>query len=113
MRDFVFGSNQTGLVTSDNNVVGGQDPALAGDVFPAPDGIVVGTSGSATGTYTAPTASIAAWKSFIGEVVATAAAAATASSTGAKPTDENGAWRFYASSSFVGATIVVFTVLLF
>jgi hypothetical protein len=71
LRKFVFGNDQTGLVMDDGSIYGGENSTFPGDAVPAPDGIAVGSSGIATSTYTAPSATIAAWRSFISTVTAT------------------------------------------
>jgi len=68
MREFVFGNNETGLVTTSPSgvisVVGGQDPTLAADVLPGQDEIYYGP-GVTLSTHVFPSATIAAWKSFM------------------------------------------------
>ena len=77
-RDFILGSNTTGLVQYDGSVVGGEDSSiLKGNVIPGQSGILYG-SGTATSLYVAPSESIAAWESFFSTVVA---AEATQTST--------------------------------
>ncbi|KAF8917843.1 alpha/beta-hydrolase [Mucidula mucida] len=65
LREFVFGSNTTGLVTGDS-VIGGENKTLAADVLPGQDEIYFG-SVSIEGTYVFPEATRAAWASFIAE----------------------------------------------
>ncbi|KAK7018465.1 Alpha/beta-hydrolase [Favolaschia claudopus] len=62
-RDFIFGSNQTGLVDN-GTVIGGEDPALAGDYMPGGLAIFYG-SGTTSASTIAPSATIAAWSEFI------------------------------------------------
>ncbi|TFK74999.1 alpha/beta-hydrolase [Pluteus cervinus] len=67
LREFVLGSNQTGLVTESNGkitVVGGENETLAGDNIPGADGVFMG-SGATQSTYYFPEATRAAWRSFI------------------------------------------------
>ncbi|KIM90542.1 hypothetical protein PILCRDRAFT_186958 [Piloderma croceum F 1598] len=67
LREFVLGTNQTGLVKNASgtvSVVGGESPTLAAGVLPGNLEIFYG-SGSTESTYIAPTATIAAWSSFI------------------------------------------------
>ena len=75
-REFIFGNNQTGLVTSSPNgtvyVVGGEEFALAATALPGQLGIYVG-SATTQSTYTYPSATIAAWSSFYTTVTAAAA----------------------------------------
>ncbi|KAF9028443.1 alpha/beta-hydrolase [Hymenopellis radicata] len=63
LREFVFGSNTTGLVIGDS-VVGGENATLGADVMPGQDEIYFG-SVSIEGTYVFPKATRAAWASFI------------------------------------------------
>ncbi|KAI0718832.1 alpha/beta-hydrolase [Fomitopsis betulina] len=72
LREFVLGDNQTGLVTTSSGratVVGGAVSSLAVGVLPGQSGIFIG-SGTTQSTYTFPSATIAAWDSYI--VTATA-----------------------------------------
>lgn len=67
LREFVLGSNQTGLVTVVNGttvVIGGENATLAAPALPGQLGIYVGT-GTIQSTYTFPSATIAAWNSFL------------------------------------------------
>ncbi|KAJ7574418.1 Alpha/Beta hydrolase protein [Mycena floridula] len=69
LREFFFGSNTTGLVTTSPSgtvaVVGGEDPSLvAGDVMAGSDEIFYG-SGATQSTHVFPSATIAAWRAFI------------------------------------------------
>ena len=69
-RDFILGSNTTGLVQDDGSVVGGEDSSiLKGNVIPGQSGILYG-SGTATSLYIAPSETIAAWESFFSTLVA-------------------------------------------
>ncbi len=91
LREFVFGNNETGLVTNvkgHTTVIGGEDPQLANTVLTGQSGIYYG-SGTTQYTYTYPTATIAAWETFIafatdtenGKVAASATAAQLAART--------------------------------
>jgi carboxypeptidase D len=67
MREFVLGSNATGLVTQSSGsivVVGGDNSTLAEDILPGGDEVFYG-SGATQSTYVAPSATRAAWRSFI------------------------------------------------
>ncbi|KZT24766.1 alpha/beta-hydrolase [Neolentinus lepideus HHB14362 ss-1] len=65
LREFVLGSNQTGLVDSTSgSIVGGEVATLAGDYLPGGLEIFYG-SGTTQSTYVAPSATIAAWEKFI------------------------------------------------
>ena len=69
-RDFILGSNTTGLVQDDGSVVGGEDSSiLKGNVIPGQSGILYG-SGTATSLYVAPSETIAAWENFFSTLVA-------------------------------------------
>jgi carboxypeptidase D len=67
-REFIFGFNQTGLVTNiSTTAVGGESvnyTVSSHDVIAAAPDIFVG-SGSTTSTVIAPSATIAAWDSFL------------------------------------------------
>ncbi|KAI0773297.1 alpha/beta-hydrolase [Trametes elegans] len=72
-REFIFGNNQTGLVTNPTepvSVVGGEYSSLAADAIAGQLGIYVG-SGTTQSTYTYPSATISAWNSFIATVAST------------------------------------------
>lgn len=72
MRDFVLGSNTTGLVKSDGSVVGGEDPELAKDVMPGNLAIHYWASvaGGDITSVVAPSATRAAWDAFIATATA-------------------------------------------
>ncbi|KAH9893404.1 alpha/beta-hydrolase [Cubamyces lactineus] len=82
VREFILGNNQTGLLTNSSgtvSVVGGEVSSLAGDVIRGQLGIYVG-SFSTQSTYTYPSATIAAWNSYI--VTATAIGTPSSKSAG-------------------------------
>ncbi|KAF8659838.1 hypothetical protein AX16_001723 [Volvariella volvacea WC 439] len=90
-REFVLGSNEIGLVVSDDDgatrVIGGQDPALAGTVLPGADAIYMG-SGTTESTYFWPQRTVDAWREYIAtETAAPGNTIGTAGSAG----DVNGA----------------------
>lgn len=63
----MLGHNKTGLVLTSSDsisVIGGESSSLAGDFFLGGAGIYYG-SGMTQSTYMAPTATVAAWNSFI------------------------------------------------
>ncbi|KAJ7464615.1 alpha/beta-hydrolase [Mycena latifolia] len=68
LREFVIGSNPTGSVIKSPagtvNVVGGENAPLVGDILPGSEGIVYPV-GTATSTFVYPSATIAAWNTFI------------------------------------------------
>lgn len=65
LREFVLGTNTTGLVLSDGSVAGGENAALAADYLPAGDRPIF--YGSATTQFSTvwPKATQDAWNSFI------------------------------------------------
>ncbi|TCD69154.1 hypothetical protein EIP91_008631 [Steccherinum ochraceum] len=75
LREFILGSNQTGLVTNSSgsvSVVGGESTSLyANGILPGQDGVFAG-SGTTQSTFTYPTASIQAWASFTATAIPTA-----------------------------------------
>ncbi|KAF5315989.1 hypothetical protein D9758_018113 [Tetrapyrgos nigripes] len=64
VREFLFGDNTTGLVTSSASVIGGEDPELAGDYLPGADEIFYGP-GTTVSSFVFPEATRAAWSEFI------------------------------------------------
>ncbi|KZT28980.1 alpha/beta-hydrolase [Neolentinus lepideus HHB14362 ss-1] len=83
LREFILGSNPTGLVTTFGNgtvtVVGGEDPILAEGILPAASSAIYYGPGTTVSSYVPPSATVAAWESFI--VTATATAIAVASTS--------------------------------
>ena len=78
-RDFIFGNNETGLVTHSSGflfVVGGEDETLAAPILPGQLGIYKG-AGATQSTYTFPSVTIAAWNTFIADVTAVATSTAS------------------------------------
>ncbi|KAJ7479829.1 alpha/beta-hydrolase [Mycena latifolia] len=104
IREFVLGSNTTGLVDSNTGtVVGGEDPALAMDVMPG--GTVIhygdGSAGKTTASTVVPSATVASWEQFI------ATATATAPGSGSTTTKPNGGVRLASSLiSVYGAAVL-------
>ncbi|KAJ7434538.1 alpha/beta-hydrolase [Mycena galericulata] len=93
VRDFVLGSNTTGLV--DNNagtVAGGEDPALRQDILPGNTVIYYGdgSAGKTTQSTVVPSATLAAWNAFLATATATLPASGPLS-TGSSPGKPNGA----------------------
>ncbi|KAJ7186601.1 alpha/beta-hydrolase [Mycena filopes] len=102
VREFVLGSNQTGLVNSTTgSVVGGEDPTLAADVMPGGLAIFYGDGDSATTSLStiAPSATIAAWNKFI------ATATAIGSGTG-ENTKSSGASTLTSAVGICAAVVV-------
>ncbi|EIW53484.1 alpha/beta-hydrolase [Trametes versicolor FP-101664 SS1] len=64
LREFVFGANRNGTVEG-STVVGIEDASLAADYFPGGGEIFFG-SRTTSGTFTFPSATVAAWNSFMG-----------------------------------------------
>ncbi|EMD31271.1 hypothetical protein CERSUDRAFT_119819 [Gelatoporia subvermispora B] len=79
IREFVLGSNDTGLV-SGSNVVGGENATLADDVLTG-DPVFFFGSGSTAGTTSVPLATQQSWASFIATVTATPSGSSTASTS--------------------------------
>ncbi|KAI0664279.1 alpha/beta-hydrolase [Cubamyces menziesii] len=105
LREFIFGNNQTGLVTDIGgtvNVIGGEDAALAVDAIPGTSGIYVGSI-TTQSTVEYPAATIAAWESYI------ATATATVLPQGAKGVSalESGATHAAMPALFVGVSFAV------
>lgn len=113
-REFIIGSNTTGLVSPDDgSVVGGEDPDLrVGDILQGVAGILAG-SGTATSLVFGLTESVAAWNDFYAGVVsaqssydaAQAQAATTTVSASSVPTT-----AFYTPSSVSTATLLTSTL---
>ncbi|KAA1472707.1 alpha/beta-hydrolase [Dentipellis sp. KUC8613] len=70
-RDFIVNANETGSITTDSKsntvVLGGEDPSIADDVPRIATEIFLGAS-STQSTFAAPSATVAAWQSFLGTV---------------------------------------------
>lgn len=84
LREFILGHNQTGLVANSSgkiSVVGGENATLAQPILSGQAGIYVG-SGTTQSTYTYPSATIAAWDSFIATSAPTAPGAGSGTSNG-------------------------------
>ncbi|KAI0372398.1 alpha/beta-hydrolase [Pilatotrama ljubarskyi] len=81
LREFVLGSNRNGTVEG-STVVGGENATLAGEYLPGGNEIFYG-SAKTEGTSTVPSATIAAWNSFLATATATAAASTGANSSSA------------------------------
>jgi carboxypeptidase D len=114
VREFVLGSNKTGLVnSSSNSVVGGEDPALAADVMPGGLVIYYGDGDSATTSLStvAPSATLAAWSQFIATATvpgtASGTGTSTASGTGTSTSKTNGGVALVSSPWHVCAAAVV------
>ena len=78
LREFVLGSNKNGTVAG-TNVVGGENVTLAGDFLPGGNEIFYG-SAATEGTSTIPSATIAAWNSFLATATATLSGGASTTS---------------------------------
>ncbi|OCH94836.1 alpha/beta-hydrolase [Obba rivulosa] len=77
LRDFVLGSNETGLVTG-STVVGGENATFANDVLPGGNEFFFGSSSTA-GTTTVPLATQQSWASFLATAIATSSQSGSAS----------------------------------
>ncbi|TDL23044.1 alpha/beta-hydrolase [Rickenella mellea] len=64
LREFILGNNKAGTVQASGTVVGGENKALAADIMPGQSGIVMGSGNQRTTTYW-PSATVAAWNSFL------------------------------------------------
>ena len=84
-REFVLGSNQTGLVEASGNVVGGENPTLQQSAIPGQPAIDFGVS-TTQGSTQWPSATVAAFESYIGQAAVTGTEAITPSQTAIKPT---------------------------
>ncbi|EPQ57234.1 alpha/beta-hydrolase [Gloeophyllum trabeum ATCC 11539] len=75
LREFILGSNTTGLVTTSGNgtvtVVGGESSVLAEDVLPAASDPIYYGPGTTVSSYIPSSATVAAWESFIATATAT------------------------------------------
>ncbi|KAK7691074.1 hypothetical protein QCA50_006177 [Cerrena zonata] len=69
LREFVLGSNKTGLVVNSTTVIGGENKTLANDVLPGGTLFYYGSATTA-GTSTVPAATVASWESFIATATA-------------------------------------------
>jgi carboxypeptidase D len=66
VREFIFGNNQTGLVTNTSGsvtVIGGEVSSLANEIMIGQAGIYYG-SATTESTYYFPTATVEAWNAF-------------------------------------------------
>ncbi|TFK31891.1 alpha/beta-hydrolase [Crucibulum laeve] len=112
-REFVFGTNTTGLVVSSGanvTVVGGEGSSLAEDILRGSDEIFYGKEGD-TSSFTFPSATIQAWDSFIATatVASNASNPATSSnSTGGNASSANSATRTF--GTVVSGLLVVLTI---
>ncbi|KAI0688707.1 alpha/beta-hydrolase [Cytidiella melzeri] len=84
LREFVLGSNQTGTVNADNSTVGGENPTLQQSAIPGQAAIAYGSS-TTKGSTVWPTATVAAFESYVSQVQITGTSAVAPS-----PTAKNG-----------------------
>ncbi|KAF8217978.1 Alpha/Beta hydrolase protein [Mycena galopus ATCC 62051] len=72
VRDFVLGSNTTGLVDSRQTVAGGEDSSLRADALPGNSAIFhwASAAGGEIASAVAPSATLAAWNAFIATATA-------------------------------------------
>jgi carboxypeptidase D len=83
LREFILGSNTTGLVEDTSGdgdevvVVGGEDPVLADDVLPGTNVIFYG-SGTTASSLVIPSETFASWSRFIATVTAEPVASSAA-----------------------------------
>ncbi|KAF8524846.1 alpha/beta-hydrolase [Hysterangium stoloniferum] len=71
VREFILGNNPNGTVLSDGTVVGGESSPLVNDVLPGEHNPIFTGSGTTLGSTVWPSATIAAWDSFIATATAT------------------------------------------
>ncbi|KAJ7159990.1 alpha/beta-hydrolase [Mycena crocata] len=116
IREFVLGTNTTGLVDSNAGaVVGGEEPALAEDVMPGNTVIFYGNgdAGKTTASTVAPSATLAMWEKIIATATATMPGGSSGSGNGSD-TKPNGSGHLtgYSGISYVGAAFVMSLMLL-
>ncbi|KAI0773275.1 alpha/beta-hydrolase [Trametes elegans] len=118
-RDFIFGTNTTGLVSTGASgkvsVEGGETAALAVDAVRAHPGVFVGSAATQS-TYAYPSATVAEWDAFIATAT-TGAGPGAGGATGKPGKHESGAaswarWRGWGSYA-VGVPLGVIVVRLF
>ncbi|KAF7334471.1 Alpha/beta-hydrolase [Mycena venus] len=110
IREFVLGSNQTGLVDNNSSsVVGGEDSALAGDYMPGGLAIFYGDGDSATTSLStiAPSATIASWSQFIATATALNGTSGTGTTGNGTTGKKNGGATLTSSLWHVCAAVVV------
>ena len=94
MREFILGSNQTGLVANNSGssvVVGGESLTVFADgILDGQEGIFVGSS-STQSTFTYPSATIAAWQSFTATAIPTSPITGGSGNNGGTPTSQQSA----------------------
>ncbi|PSR78207.1 hypothetical protein PHLCEN_2v7539 [Hermanssonia centrifuga] len=103
VREFVLGNNQTGLVmnaSGSTSVVGGENPTLEQTAIPGQLGIAYGSM-STEGLYTFPTATVAAWQSYVSAVPITGTNAIRPSSTSKSGAVSLMQWRRLESHLFL------------
>ncbi|KAH9849948.1 alpha/beta-hydrolase [Lenzites betulinus] len=109
LREFIFGNNSTGLVSSIAGVAevaGGEDAALAVDAVRATAGVFVG-SVTTQSTFFFPTATVAAWNSFIATATATVIAAAPGVAGAVEKNAASGLWAAASAPLLAAAAFVV------
>jgi carboxypeptidase D len=114
-REFIFGSNQTGLVTSTSSVaIGGENANLTGashDIVVAAPQIVVGT-GATTATVIAPSATIAAWDGFLATRIPSSSGTSSSASASSTAKSKNAATRAHLPQLWLVITQLVWLLLL-
>ncbi|KAF7799721.1 hypothetical protein EIP86_010963 [Pleurotus ostreatoroseus] len=115
VREFLLGNNQTGLVQSSNGsvtVVGGENPSLQQLVIPGQAGIAYGSM-TTEGLTTWPTATVAAFESYVGIESITGTdniqPTTTSSSTSGSSSGKTSAGL---SSKHIDMTIVIISLLI-
>ncbi|KAF8142101.1 Alpha/Beta hydrolase protein, partial [Boletus edulis] len=72
-REFIFGNNSTGLVTSSGTVIGDKESSLGNEILRGQAGIYYGQATTAS-TYFFPSATVEAWNSYVATATAKAGA---------------------------------------
>ncbi|KZP13619.1 alpha/beta-hydrolase [Athelia psychrophila] len=107
LREFILGTNTTGLLLPNATTpIGGQDAALAGDIVPGGSVIYYGSGTTASSTV-APSASFAAWASYLATATLTANGTANATSTGSGSYTPSATGSFTPSATGSATTVVI------
>ncbi|KAF8576822.1 alpha/beta-hydrolase [Ramaria rubella] len=99
VREFILGTNPNGTVVDNSTVIGGESHPLVNDILPGETNPIFTGSGTTLGSTIWPSATIAAWDSFI--ATATAPTNSTSNQSGKK----NGAMAQFVRSGTVIAVI--------
>ncbi|KAJ7243916.1 alpha/beta-hydrolase [Mycena haematopus] len=95
VREFVLGSNQTGLVNnSTDSVVGGEGAPLVADVMPGGEAVFYGSATTSQSTI-APSATLASWSQFIASATAAPGNASNVGKANGGATLISSLWHVY------------------